>query len=150
MKFKKQLIAILVIALAYLAGRYSSPSEVEIREVEKIVYKESKSKDQNENIKKHKKKTVLPDGTIIEEEISEKEKETRTKTETQIDQEKESYSKITNRPSWSVGLVYEPAIKGFQQVHYTGLIEKRMFGEVYLGLAGSDEGTFGLVFRLGF
>jgi hypothetical protein len=150
MNLKKAIIPLAVILVSYSIGRYSSPAKVEIKEVERVVYKENESKDRNLNSNEHYIETVRPDGTIIKERIKIKEYQTRTDRSSESERESSKEKLIENRPDWSFGLVYEPIVPGFQEERYTGIIERRILGEIYLGLAGSSEGTFGLSFSIGF
>ncbi len=149
MNFKKYLVAIALLLAAYTTGRFSGPSKVEIKEVEKIVYRESETKDRNLNSNETSKETRLPDGTVIIEKIKNKEYETRSERNTSTQSERILEKKTEARPNWHMGVVYEPAIMETQAVRYTGLIERRIMGEFYIGLSGSSEKTVGLSFSLG-
>src|SRR5689334_1408695 len=86
--------AVVLSAVTFSLGRFSSPKKVEVKEVEKIVYVEKEKKEREQNVKETEKETRLPDGTIITERT--KTKETQTKTESQIQaQEDKTTSRTT-------------------------------------------------------
>jgi hypothetical protein len=148
MNKKHIVIAAVIAAVFFSLGSFLGPKEVEIKEVEKIIYKESKRTDRNQNVKEIEKETRLPDGTIIKERIKTKETETITDLRTEVDKSSEKTSITKARPNWRLGLIYEPAIKGLQEETYTGLVERQILGEIYLGVSVGRE--LGLVFSIGF
>lgn len=148
MNQKKLIAAGAALVIAFLAGRYFGPQEVQIKEVEKVVYKESLKQDRNQNVREVEKETRLPDGTVIKERIKTKETETLTDYRTEIEKRKEKSQVITSRPDWRLGLVYEPAIPNHQEDAYTGLIERRIFSEIYLGVSIGNE--LGVILSIGF
>jgi hypothetical protein len=120
--------------IAFFAGRFTAPKNVQTRETE--------NQRREQNVREDKKETRLPDGTVII--------ETRKEKETVTEKQKESKSKTESRPSYRVGLVYEPAIRGFQDVTYQVVLEKRILGELYVGVAARSEKTVGITLSLGF
>lgn len=134
MKNKKNLIVIAMLVASFALGRFSSPKSVQTLEKENV--------NKNVNVVETTKETRMPDGTVITE--KRKEKETSTQTE------KVSSKTVENRPSYRVGLIYEPAIKDFQEASYGVILEKRLFSELYVGVTVDSEKTIGLTVSLGF
>lgn len=150
MKLKKYGLAGLILVAAFSIGRFSAPKKVEIKEVVKEVVRESSHVDRNQNLVEIVKETRMPDGTVVRE--TRKEKETSTQTGRQRDSStsRESSHTVEVRPSFRVGGVYQPAIKGFQSDGYGLILEKRLFSELYVGVLAQSDKTVGLTLSLGF
>ncbi len=144
-----QKVVITVIAVAVVAfslGRFASPKSVETKEVEKIVYVESKKKEREQSVTE--KETRLPDGTVIKEKT--KETKVRSESEKEVQSLKVSESKTTNRPSWRIGFGYEVPSEDLHEVYYSLTIERRLFGEIYLGGMVDTQKHIGLTINIGF
>lgn len=124
---KKYAVYTLILLLTFLGGRYSKPTKVEIREVEKIVVRTTET--QKETGVVHEKETRKRDGTIVIERRTDYRKESNTDTrmsKTSIKETKTSYL-----PQFQVTTLYrldtvEPRPK------YTLGLSYRLFGSVYL------------------
>lgn len=147
----KKLIILCVISFigGVVAGKMIIKPEVK----ETIVYKESTSKEiqEDKNIQKDKeiviREILKKDGTSIKTthivdkgkiDISKKEIEVKT-----VEVEK----KIELRPTWAVSLMFEPSFNPLT-VSPTGFgiaIERRIIGSVYLGAFGSLNGRVGVM-----
>lgn len=148
---QKLVITVIVIAaVAFALGRFSSPKKMEVKEVEKIVYRDRETKEKDQNVKEVEKETRLPDGTVIKEKTKIKETQSRTLTETESQKDQRSEKRIENRPSWRIGLSYEVPYRDVQEVHYSLILERRLFGEVYFGGIISTDRTVGLMLSFGF
>lgn len=142
MEYKRYALAGLALALAFSAGRFSAPVKVETREVEHVV----DNVNRNQNVIETTKETRMPDGTVVKETRKEKETSTQTERESQTSKTQN----IENRPGYRIGILYEPAIKGFQNQSGALILEKRIFSEVYIGISVSTNHTAGVTLSLGF
>lgn len=143
-------VLLIVAAIGFALGRYFTP--VQIKEVEKIkvVEVEKVRTDIREDRDVTTVVTQKPDGTTITET-----KDTTTVTTT-VDSEKDSVAtsdtlKVTTykRPSWKftglAGLDLRRDNFDFSyNIVYGGMIERRIFGPVFIGGFGVSNGTFGL------
>lgn len=130
---KPHIIGLILICVAFFAGRHFSPKTVEIKEVENIVIKKEEKKDENRNITVETKETVLPDGTKVTHTISHDQSQTRTDTKTSETSEKERTSKSSSEQAqWSVGLYTDKA-------HLLGTIDRRILGGLFIGVYGHSE-----------
>ncbi len=141
---------LIVAAVAFSIGRFSSPSKVEIKQVDRIVYQERETKEKDQNVTRTERETKLPDGTIIKEKTEVKETQTHSEKKTQGENLKISSQKVETRPSWNVGLGYEIPIEDVHRVHYSITVQRRLFSEVYLGGMVATDKTIGIVISLGF
>jgi hypothetical protein len=139
-------VILVVAAVTFLAGKYSGSTKIETREVEKIVYRESQRENQSTSTRT--KEITMPNGTVVKETIS----NTHTQKETEIDltKERELVRIETNRPDWRLGVTYVPAIAMIQDQNVTIDIQRRIFSEIYIGLAVSTQKTLGVSFSIGF
>ena len=153
MTFKQAAIGALAIAiLAFCAGRFATPAKVTVHEVEKVVFKDRIVTDKNRDLESHTKKTQLPDGTVI----TETDKKVKDKTHTDENQDvttTREFTKVTeNRPGWRLGVLYVP---DFRQLNYGGYrttftLERRLFGEVYMGINAATDKQVGVSISIGF
>lgn len=141
-KLKRIGLTLAVGLVGFSIGKFTGPAKVEIKEVEKIVYREST----NVSRDKYKKETVLPDGTTIREEGS----TTKKNTEIGVDKESEKLSKTDARPDWRLNVTYQPTLVTFQDQNITLDLQRRIIGEVYLGLSVSTQKTVGISLGVGF
>lgn len=130
-------------------GYFSNHSKVETKEVEKIIYIEKQSQEQNRDQKITRKKTKTPDGTIVTETTVENKESNKSSKESVLVSEHSKETKITSRPDYRIGLIYKPLLPN-QNQEYQIMFEKRIFGEIYLGLSGSSNKTFGISVGIGF
>lgn len=140
--WKVYLIGLVLLVIAFSAGRFSAPAKIETKQVEQS--ESHTTRDQN--VVEVTRETKAPDGTIIKE--TRKETQTTATRETEI--KKVSSTSIDIRPSYRVGVLYEPAIRGFQGVSGSLLVERRLFSEVFIGASYSSNKTIGLILSLGF
>jgi hypothetical protein len=147
----KMIGAVLTLCLvSFSAGRFFSPASTETKTSEHTATHETVDTNRNQNSVETTKETKLPDGTIIIERRKEKETSTQTESARNAETQKDSSTKTETRPSYMVSVVYEPAVKGFQETNYSGIVERRLFSEVYLGVSFSSSRTAGIVLSLGF
>jgi hypothetical protein len=148
-RLKYGLILIATHAIVFSIGKFLTPPKVSTVTVEKIVYKDRIIEDTSKNIKKHVVETKKPDGTVtIVTDIGEKDNDHKSET---LDKSTASSQTtvVTNRPDWRVGLAYNPSIPSFQNQRITGIIERRIISEVYLGATVANDHSFGLVVTIG-
>ncbi len=150
MKLKLVLAGLALVVIAYSVGRFTTPAEVQIKEVEQIVYVERETKERDQNVTEKETETRYPDGTVVKEKIKTKETKTVTEKETESSKTKLTESKTESRPSYRVGLGSQVDIKDFREIHYTLMIERRLFSELYLGGMYSTNQTIGIILTLGF
>jgi len=134
-------ICILVIAIAFGAGKYSNPSKI-ITKIETVeVIKLVEVKQENKNVVIKTKKTTQKDGTVIEE--SQTEDKSITKVDTQIDSKIEAKSEtITIRDiGLNIGVVAIKDITNFNdKTEYAFTAKKRIFSNITLnGLITTDK-----------
>ena len=140
--WKKYAIALALLVAAFSIGRFSAPAKVETKQITC----DSEVKDRDQNIKEVTRETKRPDGTTVKTTI--REKETITKTARQS--ESVTSKTVEVRPSFRVGVLYEPAIKSFQKESGSVILEKRIVSELYIGVSASSNRTVGVVLSLGF
>lgn len=146
MKLKHYGLVGLLLVGAFSIGRFSAPKKVEIKEVVREARRENETIDRN--IIEIITEIVRPDGT----KETRKEKETSTQTERKRDTVtlRESSKSVEVRPSFRVGGIYQPAIKGFQGDGFGLILEKRIVSELYVGVMGMSDKTVALTISLGF
>ena len=149
---KKQIAGVVVlIAVAYSVGRYTGPTKVEVKEVEKVVYQERVKKDSERTVERNIRETTLPDGTVIKEILQTRNTKTKTDTDTSSTKESVSTSSITNRPSWRVGLGFDPSIPSIQEgPHYSLRVERQIISELYIGVQVDSRKQAGISLSIGF
>ena len=147
-KVRKPLVFTLIVICAFLVGKYSSPSRTEIKEVEKIVYQDTISKDTDVQIETKTIETLKPDGSIVRETVEVKTDKSQIKRESQLNSEKLNIDIKENRPNWMLGLGYDPPLK--QKESYNLDLQTRVIGEIYAGLSFSSNRTVGLKLSIGF
>jgi hypothetical protein len=139
---------VLALLMAFVAGRFTGPKEVETKEIEKIVYKEREIKNEKTRTRSEVRETTLPDGTKIREIIRNRESEENSDTRREASEERSKESKSTNQANWSVGLYSNREI-------IAGTIDKRLFGGMFVGIYSRSglplsKPEFGLGLRLEF
>lgn len=148
-KFKFLGLAGLACLISYSAGRFTSPAKVETIEVERVVYKDRVVKDTEKDVTTKTKETTLPDGTKIKETTKEDKSKSKSERESSAASEIIKEMKTENRPNWRVAGIYSPALPN-QETTYGLTIERRIVGEVFLGVTASTDKTVGLVLSFGF
>lgn len=132
-----------VIALAfYSIGRFTGPTKVETKEVQKIVYQERQVKERERNTRE----TRLPDGTVIRETNSNVRVDTDRSTKSETSKE----TATTSRPNWRASGGYVPMIPGFQEPRYSIGLERQVISEIYAGITVTSDKTVGLSISIGF
>lgn len=146
--YKYYFIYAAILVVVFSLGRFSAPASTQTKSDEHTVQHSDVNKDKNQDVKEVKKETHLPDGTVIIE--TSKEKQTSTHVETKNDSEasKSISTKTELRPSYRLGVLYQPPIGDFQKDSYAGIIERRLFSEIYAGLVIGK--TVGLTLTIGF
>ena len=124
--------------ISFSIGKYSGPSS----SIKSEKIEETKKTDTVRVVDK--KETVLPDGTKITETTS------TTKRTTDSNKNTENKTEIKSRPEWRAGLLYFPDIPNFQDKNLILDIQKRIAGELYLGVSASTQKQIGISISLGF
>ena len=146
---KNYLYIVLGLVVAFVLGKYSSPTKTEVKEVIKTVtvVKEVTKKDERGTI--HEKEVIRKDGTkeitrsIVYQKEESQEKESKSSTESL------KISKSTNLPEHQVGLLYN--LKTKDDNKYSITYQKRIFSSLYIGgFASTDVKEYGLSISLGF
>lgn len=143
----KYILALLIGIISFILGKYSNPSKIEIKEIEKVVTIEKQSSDKDEKGIVYEKEIIKEDGT---KEI------TRTKIyQTQETIKKESFAsretfksiKKSFLPEHQVGLLYT-----LKDNDYGITYQKRIFSSLYIGgyFINGTEKQYGLNVSLGF
>lgn len=130
----KILIAICSIAIGFSAGRFLGPKEVEIKEVEKIVYQEREVKDEKKDTKSTRREIVRPDGTREIEIVRETQKETHSDSSKETESETISQKKSSNQSNWSAGYYTD-------KKEHLLTVDRRILGGVFLGVYGRSNKT---------
>lgn len=150
MNIKKYLLIAAIAVISFLVGRFFAPKSESSKQTSHTQTTKNEDVNRNQNVVETTKETTLPDGTVIKEIRKEKETSTQTSRETNTEKNKSLEKTIESRPSYRVGVGYDPAIKGFQDVSYSVTIEKRLFSELYFGVKVDSRHTYGLSLSLGF
>lgn len=141
---KYRSIAILLI-ITFALGRFSSPQKTEIKEVEKVVYKERSETKRDVKRTVKKKETINPDGSKTIETETETDSSTRKNVDKSLDSEKSKHTKTESRADWYLVGMYQPDI----QMYGLG-IQRRIISEVYLGAYAFQDRTYGISIGVGF
>jgi hypothetical protein len=146
MSLKTYGVIFVAVCGAFFVDRMYGPVKIETREIEKIVYRESQR--ENQSVSTRTKEITMPNGIVVKETIS----NAHTQKETEIDltKEREMVRIETSRPDWHLGLTYVPAIVRIQDQNVTVDVQRRIFSELYLGLAVSTNKTVGVSISIGF
>lgn len=147
---KTHLITVVLCLVCFSAGKFLTSPKVDIKEVEKIVYKERSTTKTDTNHTVDKKETIKPDGTRIIETSSSTQRTSDKKTD--IDTAKDSSkSHVTeSRPDWHITATYIPVMYGHSIQSYGLDIQRRIFSEMYLGVSVSTQKTIGVSIGIGF
>jgi hypothetical protein len=157
-------VAVLALAGAFSAGRFSAPLKTETVEVEKVVYK-------NREIEKkvfvqvaaktetkivYRDKVTKKDGTVEEHEVEKTDTKEDTKTNTVADKaiesivyrDREVTKTVTLRPDWRfgvlVGVQYPPPLLPIAGPLVLGVhADRRIVGGLWAGLWIQTGGSFG-------
>lgn len=146
-KIRKALVLALAFVIGYSVGKYSGPAEV--REVEKIVYKESIDEKKNLTTIVNTKEVVLPDGTQIKESFTETKDKTETISIVDVEQKRESIRIGNNGPDWRINVLYNPPTPLWGE-RYTLDIQRRIIGEIAVGINASTDKSLGISLSIGF
>ncbi len=126
------ILLFVALAAAFSAGRFMGPKQVEVKEVEKIVYKERVSSDETKNTNFEIIETTLPDGTKTRHRIRQRSTQTRLDSSKEADIERSKDIKTTLQSDWSVG-VYR------SREAFAATIDRRILGGIFLGVFGRSE-----------
>jgi hypothetical protein len=144
-------VFVLIVALvSFSAGKFSSPTKVETREVERVVYRDRTIKDVAKDVIKRTTVVTKPDGTVTRETIVEDRSKAHSDSTSEGSSEKSVLTKVDSRPDWRIGGIFKPDVYGFQTYEYAVTLERRIIGEVYAGLSVSSDKTLGIVLSIGF
>jgi hypothetical protein len=147
----KQYGAMIAVAVAaFSVGRFTGPTKIQIKEVEKTSTKQSQTTNQDKKQSRTIKETRLPDGTVIKETRVDKETSTETKTKSASSKETSKEETRESRPSYRLGVIYWPNLKGVQLDNYAVTLETRIVSELYAGVVAGLDKTIGLSVSLGF
>lgn len=127
--YKKILIIALISVASFSAGKFLSPKNVEVREVERVVFKDRIIQDDRQETHTRTKETVLPDGTRVKETFRDQVKESKRDENREQVTDKEKTSITNNRSSWSVGLYTNKEM-------VAGTIDRRILGGLFIGIYG--------------
>ena len=137
----------ILIAGSFSAGRFLSPRQVEIKEVEKVVYKDREVKDEEKRTRSVRRRVVSPDGTKTIEVVRETDRQSHTEKETDVSKETSKEVKTVSQPNWSVGIY-----RGTDGISAT--LDRRILGGFFLGIHGRSDlqsrPEFGIGIRLEF
>lgn len=147
---KKYALTILVGAVCFSAGKFATPAKVEIREVEKVVYKERSETKTDTAHTVDRREVIQPDGTRIIETTSSTQRTSDKKTAVDSSSDQSRVSITENRKEWMVSLGYEPLIPGHQSQNYNIHLQRRILSEIYLGASLSTNQTIGISIGIGF
>lgn len=140
---------ICIAAVSYSIGRFTGPTKVETKEVEKVVYVDRVVKDIDKDVQTTTKVTTKPDGTKVVETTRE------DKSKIHTDENKSGASEVTretkteDRPDWRLGAFYKPYMLN-RNMEYGAVIERRVLGEVYAGVMVDNDRSVGFVVTVGF
>jgi hypothetical protein len=141
-----------LIVLAFVAGRYSMPSKVEIKEVEKIVKVEVESKEKREKGTIHEIEKRRSDGSVEIERTTVYDNTEVNKKETKSSHEKTSITKMENLPDYQVGALYRLSSKDDSSNRFTVVVNRRLLGSIYGGayVKPDSELEYGISLSVGF
>ena len=149
MNTKRSLITLSICLISFLAGVYFGPKKTETVEVEKIVYKDRIIDDKKRDVYTRTKEIHMPDGTYIREISYDVKEEKRRDTTREVERERSKTVTVENRPDWRIGAFYKPAILYFQREEYGVIFERRIIGEIYVGIMGSSNQSLGITVSVG-
>lgn len=130
---KQYIILVILLVIAFLAGRFASPKKTEIKEVEKIVIQKEEKKNDNRSIRVETQETVLPDGTKTVHTISQENSSSEVESRSVSSNERSKTSKIdSDRPQWSIGLYTDKET-------IDGSVDRRILGGLFIGIHGHSE-----------
>jgi hypothetical protein len=135
----------ILLVIAFSLGAFYGPKKTEIKEVEKIVYKESSETKKNVKKTTKKKETINPDGSKTIETITESDSSTHKNTDKSLDSDKSKQTTTTARNDWFIFGTYRPDIQS-----YGVGIQRRVIGEIYLGAFVNQDKTYGMSIGIGF
>jgi hypothetical protein len=139
---------ILVGVIGFVLGGLFQPKEVEVREVEKIVYKEQITKKSNIKRDVNKRETIKPDGTKVIETVTSTSRDSQSDSNISSEQEKSKSTKVNN--NWHISVLYSPSIMGIQDQTYALDIQRRILGNLFLGASASTQKQIGVSIGLEF
>lgn len=145
---KKHLLTIALAAGAFIIGSYFGPKEIEIKEVEKVVYKERTEVKTDLKRVVDKKEVVNPDGSKVTETRTTTERVTDKKSEIDVESDRLKETRIESRPSWLVSGTY--GFKLDKAPHYSVSIHRRVISELYFGVHADSDKTIGISLAIGF
>ncbi len=138
---KKYTFILIGAAICFSAGRFLGPARVEIREVEKVVVKETGEK----KIVEHTVETKKPDGSSVKETTKTTESKKHKNTESDTSTERIE----TNRPTYQVSL-FSTIRRDNVEPLYGAMVSRRLFSEVYIGAFATNQNQIGLSLSIGF
>lgn len=129
----KKIIVLAAVLVAFLAGRYFSPKQVETKEVEKIVYKEKERSNEDRHTHVEIQEITLPDGTKVVQTVSDE----RTHAEREASKETETSREVSSKsnslqPQWSIGIYTDKET-------VDGSVDRRILGGLFIGIHGHSE-----------
>lgn len=146
-KIKRAILALVISIGFFFLGKYSTPTKVEIKEVEKIVYKESTSLKTNIDRDFDKTITEKPDGTKITEIKTKTVRTSESEKNKDLNSEVSKSNVIINRPQYRLNLSYVPKFINPNEYYRLG-IDIRIVSELYVGINFTTEARPQLGFNL--
>lgn len=135
-------IALVLCVLSYFGGKYTNPPSATNKESE--IVKEKKKTETTRTTDK--KETTLPDGTKIVETVT----RTERKTDSEKNKETSKETVVKSRPEWRTNLTYLTRIDKLEEKTFVADVQKRILGEIYLGVSASTQKQIGLSISIGF
>lgn len=129
----KMMFVLLGLITSFSLGRFSSSHSVEVKEIEKTVYRDREQRINKEKLHTTIRKITKPDGTKIVEKVVDSSSDSSSVSERELDQSKQKQSISISRPEWSVGL-YTTTQKSI-----LGTVDKRILGPIFFGVYGRSE-----------
>lgn len=151
-KYKKHILIIVLIAISFVLGKYTTPSKVETIEVEKIVEVVKEQKDKKEAGIVHEKELRRTDGTVEIERTRIYANHERTATESNRVQETYKSTKTETLPNHQVSIMYQLHSKDDNTTNYKVAYQTRILSSLYAGayVVPDSKLEYGIIISLGF
>lgn len=149
---KKYVVISIIVLLAFVAGRYSGPSEVKTIEVEKIVEVTKESSDKKEIGFIHENEIKRPDGTIETKRIKIYANQNLTKKEQNSSKVNTKVAETKTLPEHQIGVLYRLYSKTDKRDSYIFTYQKRIVSSIYFGgyVKPDSQLEYGLLLSVGF
>lgn len=150
---------VLALAGAFSAGRFSAPEKVDVREVERVIYRDRivTVKGKTETKVVYRDRVVTPDGTVTERSVerSASREDLKRDVERTGETERRVATVTTARPDWRVGVlagasVQPPAVPLAGPLVLGVQVERRIAGGLSAGAWANTSGAAGALVSLEF